>query len=160
MTMRLIFCLVAVMTLGFGFSAAALTIGQIKDVDGTVTIQRASGDETAVAGFALEVQDVIVTGEDGSVGMTFTDNSTLSLGPDTILSITTYFFERSGREDEFEARIDQGTLVATSGEIAKKREGAMTFVTPTTVLGVRGTTFVLRVAPEETETATAAASGN
>ena len=158
--MRLVFCLVALVTLGFGHFAVALTIGQIKDVQGTVTVQRTTGDEVATAGFALEVQDVIVTGEDGSVGMTFSDNSTLSLGPDTILSITKYFFERSGREDEFEARIEQGTLVATSGEIAKKREGAMTFVTPTTVLGVRGTTFVLRVAPQEAETATATASGN
>ena len=92
--------------------------------------------------------------------MTFTDNSTLSLGPDTVLSITKYFFERSGRADQFEARIDQGTLVATSGEIAKKREGAMTFVTPTTVLGVRGTTFVLRVAGQDAETASAATTGN
>lgn len=129
--------------------AFALTIGQVKSVEGEVEIIRNGTSEAAEPGASVEVRDVIVTGADGMAGITFTDNTTLGLGPDTRLNMTTYFFEQAGREDRFEARLDHGTLTATSGRIAKKRQGAMTFVTPTTVLAVRGTSFVLRVARPE-----------
>jgi hypothetical protein len=41
--------------------------------------------------------------------------------------------------------MQRGTLAVVSGQIAKRSPGAMKVKTPTTILGVRGTTFAVQV---------------
>jgi hypothetical protein len=56
-------------------------IGQIKTLTGEVYIVRQSVKRPAQAGDRLEPTDGIITGPDGSVGITFIDNSRFSAGP-------------------------------------------------------------------------------
>jgi hypothetical protein len=41
--------------------------------------------------------------------------------------------------------MQQGTLAIVSGQIAKRSPDAMKVKTPTTILGVRGTTFAVKI---------------
>jgi len=41
--------------------------------------------------------------------------------------------------------MDRGTAVVVSGQIAKRSPEAMKVKTPTSILGVRGTTFAVKV---------------
>ena len=123
-------------------------IGQIKVVSGDAVVIRDGAEEEAKAGTALFEGDVIRTRENSAVGMTFTDNSRVSLGPESELSLETYAFSRPGRENSFDARLKSGSLTATSGEISKSRPLAMRILMPTTVLGVKGTTLAARVAAD------------
>lgn len=120
-------------------------IGQIKVVSGDVTISRKGSETPAKAGTPLFEKDTIKTGENSAVGMTFTDNSRVSLGPESELSLEAYAYSRPGRKNSFDARLKSGSLTATSGQIAKSRPLAMRVLMPTTVLAVKGTTLAARV---------------
>ena len=50
-------------------------------------------------------------------------------------------------QGKFDATLRQGTLAVVSGKIAKQSPEAMTVRTPATILGVRGTEFVISAEP-------------
>ena len=124
---------------------AAVDIGQVKVVKGTVTVERSGQAVPAEAGTRLQTSDVVRTGSDGSVGITMTDNSLLSAGPNSVLALDRYDFDSTTNQGRFDASLRRGTLAVVSGRLAKQSPDAMTLHTPTAVLGVRGTGFVVSV---------------
>jgi hypothetical protein len=120
-------------------------VGQIKVATGQVFVDRNGQSLPGRVGLVLEADDVLRTGADGSVGITMRDNSLLSAGPNSILSLERFEFDPTTSEGRFDARLRRGTLAVVSGRIAKKSPQAMTVRTPTAVLGVRGTEFVVSV---------------
>jgi len=143
-----IFGIVAIVLLALPGANAAGRIGQVKGVSGEAVISRDGRDVMATAGEALFESDIVRTGKNSAVGMTFTDNSRVSLGPNSELALEAYAFRRPGRPNSFDARLKSGSLTAASGRIAKSRPLAMRGLMPTTVLGVKGTTFAARVGRE------------
>ena len=71
------------------------------------------------------------------------DNSLLSAGPNSILSLDRYDFDPTTYQGRFDARLQKGSLAVISGRIAKQAPDAMTVRTPSVILGVRGTEFVV-----------------
>jgi hypothetical protein len=124
---------------------AAADIGQIKLVSGQVTVERQGQVLPAEVGLRLEAADVVKTGSDGAVGITMRDNARLSAGPNSVLALETFDFDPTTSAGRFDARLARGTLAVSSGRIAKQSPQAMTVRTPTAVLGVRGTEFVVSV---------------
>ena len=123
--------------------AAAAEIGQIKTAKGSVTIERDGRTLPGTVGARLQNADVVKTGADSAVGITMDDDSLLSAGPGSILSLDRYAFEPTTGQGRFDASLNKGTLAVISGRIAKGSPDAMTVRTPTAVLGVRGTEFVV-----------------
>ena len=97
----------------------------------------------ATVGSRLQVADVVKTGADGSVGITMDDDSLLSAGPNSALSLDNYAFDSTTNQGRFNTSLNKGTLSVISGRIAKQTPDAMTVRTPTAILGVRGTEFVV-----------------
>jgi len=120
-------------------------VGQIKVATGQVFVDRKGESLAGRVGLVLEADDVLRTGADSSVGITMRDNSLLSAGPNSILSLERFEFDPTTSEGRFDARLQRGTLAVVSGRIAKKSPQAMTVRTPSAVLGVRGTEFVVSV---------------
>lgn len=134
-----------VILLAFAGTVWAQEVGQVKVANGSVQVER-SGQRTPVAvGMAVRQADTLVTGADGSVGVTFSDNSLLSAGPNSTLTIDRYAFDSTTHAGQFDASLRKGTLSVISGKLVKQSPGAMRVRTPSTVLGVRGTEFVVRV---------------
>ena len=129
----------------FATSAAAADIGQIKVSKGSVTVERAAQSLPGVIGTRLQESDVITTGADGSVGITMSDDSLLSAGPNSTLSLDRFAFDSTTHQGQFDASLRKGSLSVISGRIAKQSPDAMTLRTPTAILGVRGTEFVVSV---------------
>lgn len=125
--------------------AAAADIGQIKTSKGQVTIERSGQTLPGSVGTRLQTADIVKTGSDGSVGITMDDDSLLSAGPGTVLSLDRYAFEPTTNQGRFDASLNRGTLAVISGRIAKQTPDAMTLRTPTAILGARGTAFVVSV---------------
>jgi hypothetical protein len=125
--------------------AAAAEIGQIKTVKGQVTIEREGRTLPGTVGTRLQSADVVKTGADSAVGITMDDDSLLSAGPGSVLSLDRYAFEPTTGQGRFDASLNRGTLAVISGRIAKGSPDAMTVRTPTAILGVRGTEFVVSV---------------
>jgi len=77
------------------------------------------------------------------VGITMRDNSLLSAGPNSTLALDRFEFDPTTSRGRFDARLQRGTLAVVSGRIAKQEPSSMTVRTPSAVLGVRGTEFVV-----------------
>jgi hypothetical protein len=127
----------------FVASAGAVEIGQIKIAQGQVTVERKGAALPGRVGMRLEAADVLKTGADGSVGITMADNSLLSAGPNSILSLERFEFDPTSNQGRFDAELQKGSLSVISGRMAKQSPDAMTVRTPSVILGVRGTEFVL-----------------
>jgi hypothetical protein len=124
---------------------AGAEIGQIKTATGEVTIMRNNVQQPAKVGDLLEAADILVTGAESSVGITFIDNSRFSAGPQSRIELQQFRFNPTTQEGEFLTEVKRGTLAIISGQIAKQSPDAMKVKTPTTILGVRGTKFVVQV---------------
>ena len=125
--------------------AHAVDVGQIKVSKGDVAIERSGQSLPGAVGLRLQTADVIKTGSDGSVGITMSDNSLLSAGPNSVLSLDRYAFDTTTNQGQFDSSLRKGTLSVVSGRIAKQSPDAMTVRTPTAILGVRGTEFAVSV---------------
>lgn len=136
------------MVLALGVAvAAAEDAGQIKISKGSAQIERAGKTLPATVGQVVQQGDVVVTGTDGSVGITFRDNSLVSIGPDSALAIDRFVFDSTTHQGNFDASLKQGTLAVVSGKLAKQSPEAMKVKTPAAILGVRGTEFLVRTGP-------------
>jgi hypothetical protein len=124
-------------------------VGLFKVVEGPVTVQRGSQSLPASVGMAVEPADVILTGEGASAGLGFSDSSRLSLGPRSRLVLDRYVFDSTTHEGQFNATLGRGKLAVVSGKIAKHKTDAMTVSTPSSILGVRGTEFVVEAGGRE-----------
>ena len=125
-------------------AAADPAIGQIKSASGEVTVQRGGASQKVAAGDRVYQSDVLATGPDGTLGITFADNSMMSLGPDSRLSLDQFVFDTTTQVGVFESSLTSGTLAVKSGQIVKETPEAMKVRTPGALLGVRGTEFVVR----------------
>ena len=131
----------------FSVSAAALAAdaGEIKVVQGAAHIERGSQRLPARVGMPVQEADRVVTGADGTVGITFADNSLLSIGPRSTFAIDRYVFDSTTHAGKFDSTLSKGTLAVVSGKMVKQSPEAMHVRTPSAIMGVRGTDFVVRV---------------
>lgn len=130
----------------FAAAVSASDIGQIKVTKGVVHVEREGARIPAVVGMPVRQSDKLVTGADGTVGVTFADNSLLSVGPNSTLAVDKFSFDASTHEGQFDASLQRGTLAVVSGKMVKQSPDAMRIRTPASILGVRGTEFVVKVA--------------
>jgi hypothetical protein len=125
--------------------ALADDIGQVKVAKGTVQVEREGKRVPASVGMPVRTADVLVTGADGSAGITLADNSLISVGPNSVFSIDRYRFDSTTHAGEFEGTLRKGKLAAVSGKMVKQSPESMKIRTPTSVMAVRGTEFVVQV---------------
>ncbi|MFZ2267038.1 MAG: FecR domain-containing protein [Azonexus sp.] len=126
-------------------AAAAELAGMVKNSSGQVSIERAGQRLAAAVGTPIHVTDKLRTGADGAVGVTLRDNTLLSAGPNSLISIDKFVFDTTSQAGNISVGIRKGTLSVASGKIAKQTPESVDFRTPTSVLGVRGTEFVIEV---------------
>jgi len=141
--------LVAGLLMAAALSTAAAAngpeIGRIKSVVGAASVARGKTIAAATPGELLEVGDVLWTGPDGRIGVTFVDNSRFAVGPNTRLALSQFEFDDTTHVGKFLTTIDRGSLAVVSGQIAHENKDAMRVRTPTSLLAARGTRFVVRV---------------
>lgn len=141
-----VFAALSVAAVAAGLSPAfALDIGQVKVARGVVYIERAGQRLPVEVGSGVQPSDTVVTGADGSVGITFTDNTMMSAGPNSNLAIDRFWFDSTTHAGAFETSVKRGTLSVVSGKIAKNSPDAMRVSTPAAILGVRGTEFFVQI---------------
>jgi len=147
--MRRRFILAALAATSLAFAAHAETasneIGRVKLASGTASVLRAGKPQLIKPGFVLLKGDTLVTGANGRIGITFSDNSRFAAGPNSRIALNEYSFNPTTHDGQFMVDVDRGSLAIISGQIAKKNKNAMRVRTPTSLLGVRGTRFVVDV---------------
>jgi hypothetical protein len=62
-----------------------------------------------------------------------------------VFSIESYRFDSTTHDGQFDASLKKGSLAVVSGKMVKQTPGSMRVRTPSSVMGVRGTEFLVRV---------------
>ncbi len=120
-------------------------IGRIKTLEGEVTIERGGSASAAKLGTEVFEKDIVKTGENSKTGITFLDQTRLAIGPKSEIQLKDYEFTPEWKKYTFVTKIIRGTMHYTSGLIAKLSPSSTWVETPGGTIGVRGTSFVVRV---------------
>lgn len=134
----------AAIGLMIGTSAAA-EIARVKRSSGAAAVERAGQRLPARPGLQLVAGDRLVTGKDGRISLSFIDNTRFSVGPGSRIQVDSFHYDRTRQQGSFVTRVDRGSLAVVSGRIAKSGKDAMKVRTPNSLLGVRGTRFIVEV---------------
>jgi hypothetical protein len=126
-------------------SPALAEIARVKTTSGAAVVQRGAQKLKPVPGLQLDAGDSLVTGKDGRMGVTFIDNTRFAVGPNSNLSVSEFQYDRMRQKGTMVTQVNRGSLAVVSGKIAKSGRDAMKVRTPNTLLGVRGTKFIVEV---------------
>jgi hypothetical protein len=123
------------------------TIGFVKTVSGNAAVIDAGKPIKAQVGTPIKMGNTLKTGAEGAMGVTFKDNTVMSFGPDTELTVDEYLYAPGRNDLKFGTSMSKGSLQVVSGVIAKLKPGSVTMKTPTGMIGIRGTRFLVKVEP-------------
>lgn len=145
-----VLCLVVLFVFSnIGAAMADSSIGSVKKLNGTATLTRGKAASQVKPGDPVYMGDVLKTGPAGSMGVTFKDNTMISIGPNTVYTIDEYVYQPKDEKISFVSRVSKGTLNFVSGNMAKMAPGSVKVNTSVGTVGIRGTHFLVKVEGEE-----------
>lgn len=121
------------------------SIGKIKSLKGTVSIIRNGSSITAKLGTKLQVKDEIVTSRNSDCSILFKDNTMISLDENTTYIIVAYNYNPKKSNYELKGEVKTGKILFNSGKIPKIASNNVNIKTPSAIIGVKGTKFVMEV---------------
>lgn len=118
--------------------------GTIKQVDGEAWILRnQTARLPAMPGDALAVADRLHTGPKGAISLVMRDGTGLTLGPDSAVHLDQFAYDTTTQQGNLLLELLQGSLRVVTGLLAKVNPDVFKVRTPTSVVGVRGTDFII-----------------
>lgn len=121
------------------------SVADIMNVAGTVMVAKGQDKTPAAPGGKLMQGDVVTTGRDGSVGLSFKDGSRVSLGAESDFLVEKYQFEPQDKSYSMMVLLRKGVAAVSTGKMGKLAPEAMKISTPLATLGIRGTKFLVNV---------------
>ena len=131
------------LTLLAGGVCTAKDVGQVISFKAGVTAQRDGQAVPLDMKSPVGDRDTLTTDATGRAQILFDDDTTVSLGSNTSLSLETVVAE--GANPAFKARMGQGVARFITGKIVEKNPDGFSVVTPDATVGIRGTIFAVRV---------------
>jgi hypothetical protein len=126
----------------------AKAIGKVATVIGSVTIEHvnavvvqanvASQPEQTKVGDSVYLGDVVQTGADGKISITFTDDTAFNLSSNARMALNDFVYDPNGKSNSTFFSLTKGTFTFVAGKVAKT--GNMKIDTPVATMGIRGTT--------------------
>jgi hypothetical protein len=130
--------------------AGAAPIGTVTNLDGTLLVTRPNGS-IKVLGLSSQVEqgDVLSSRNHTYVTVTLTDDSSVTLGPDTDLKLERFVYFKHVRDnDGAEFALGRGSVRITAGVLGTRAGDTFTLATPTATLDIHGASLVAEyVAP-------------
>jgi len=161
------FLVVFLMIAGLGLASSSTTsaqstaqpqansIGQVATLQGNATVTRNNAAPTPLkVNDDIFKNDVLQTGGNGALGVTFDDETTFNLSANARIVIDEFVYQEGGAKNSALFNIGRGTVAFVASQVAKT--GDMKITTPTATMGIRGTTGVVDV-PESAAGGTAEA---
>ncbi len=129
--------------------AGAAVVGRLTQVEGRVNLLK-GGNLPAITvktGDPVEPGDVVRTKSLSRAQITFIDNSTLTISPESRIAIAEYLVDPAQGKRRAVLEIFQGLALAVVNKIFKVEEPDFIIKTHTAVMGVRGTEIGMRLSP-------------
>ena len=135
------------------------SIGKVVTATGSVTIEHANavvvqanipvgGVGQTKAGDLVYKGDVVRTGADGKVGITFTDGTAFNLSSNARMVLNEFVYDPNGTSNSTLFSLSKGTFTFIAGKVAKT--GDMKIDTPVATMGIRGTTPHVEISDDGT----------
>jgi hypothetical protein len=135
-------------------------IGKVVTATGSVTIEHAnavivqanipagSGGAATKIGDAVYRGDVVQTGADGKIGITFTDGTAFNVSSNARMVLNEFVYDPNGMSNSTLISLTKGTFTFIAGKVAKT--GDMKIDTPAGTMGIRGTTPHVEISDDGT----------
>jgi hypothetical protein len=118
-------------------------IGNVATVTGSASVIRNDQTTPLKVKDDIYLNDVVQTGANSALGITFIDATTFNLKASTKITIDNYVYEDGGKNNAAIFDVAKGTAAFVAASVAKT--GDMKITTPTATLGIRGTTGLVEV---------------
>lgn len=136
-------------------NASITPIGKVVTAAGSVSIEHVSAvvvqaslgqSGAAKVGDSVYLGDVVSTGSDGRVGISFTDGTAFDLSPNARMVMNEFIYDPNSKSNSSLLSLTKGTFTFVAGKIAKS--GDMKVNTPVATMGIRGTTPRVEIADD------------
>jgi hypothetical protein len=132
-----------------GDAPTLASVGSVTKLSGDASVRHADGTSSPLKqGDQIFQGDVIQTGANGQIGVTFDDGAVFSLGQKGRMTVDEMTWDPATAKGAETLSVITGPFSFVSGEIAKTGIDAMSIKTPVATIGVRGTTGAGFAAPE------------
>jgi len=121
--------------------------GTAKLVKGQVSVTDGARERPLAAGDGLSARDTVVTGADSSASFVLRDGTVIVVGPASRMELREFAFDATTYQGNMVVGVLRGTMRMVSGLIRKNRPDAVSIETPTALIGIRGTDFIVDVDP-------------
>jgi hypothetical protein len=118
-------------------------VGSVATLQGTASVTRNNATSALALRDPVYKSDVLQTNVDGTLGITFDDETTFTLKPNTRLAVDEFVYQEGGTDNAAIFNVVRGTAAFVAAEVA--HTGNMKIDTPTSSLGIRGTTGLVEV---------------
>lgn len=123
--------------------------GIVTHLSGPLLAKKADGTVKILAQKStVEQGDTLVSEKNTYARIKFTDNSEITLRPDSQLKIDSFSFDEAKPENDNAAfELIKGGLRAITGILGKRNKERVSMRTPTATIGIRGTTYIAEYIP-------------
>ncbi len=126
-----------------GGAAAAQVIGHVTKLAGTATVVRNGVSIILNNGDNVEKGDVVQSGSDSTLGITFIDGTVFGLSSNARMVLNEMVYDPNGSNNSSLISLVAGTISFVAGETAK--HGDMKVDTPVATMGIRGTAVLVEI---------------
>ncbi|WP_245318578.1 VCBS domain-containing protein [Bradyrhizobium sp. DOA1] len=123
--------------------AAAQVIGHVTKLVGSATAIRNGVSVILNNGDNVEKGDVVSTGADSTLGITFIDGTVFGLSSNARMVLNEMVYDPNGSSNSSLLSLVAGTITFVAGETAK--HGDMKIDTPVATMGIRGTAVLTQI---------------
>lgn len=124
-------------------AAAAQVIGHVTKLSGSATAIRNGVSVILNNGDNVEKGDVVSTGADSTIGITFIDGTVFGLSSNARMVLNEMVYDPNGSNNSSLLSLVAGTITFVAGETAK--HGDMKIDTPVATMGIRGTAVLTQI---------------
>ncbi|TMJ51702.1 MAG: hypothetical protein E6G85_13925 [Alphaproteobacteria bacterium] len=126
-----------------GATAAGQVIGHVTKLAGTATAVRNGVSIILHQGDNVEKGDVVQSGSDSTLGVTFIDGTVFGLSSNARMVLNEMVYDPNGSSNSSLISLVAGTISFVAGETAK--HGDMKIDTPVATMGIRGTAVLVEI---------------
>ncbi|WP_234263393.1 FecR family protein [Hydrogenophaga sp. NFH-34] len=122
-------------------------VGTFKQIEGEVWLVRDGVRAPVRSGDPVTEAGRIQTGPGGAASVILKDGTVLTAGPETVMDLSRFQYDSTTQEGNFLLDLLQGSVRVVTGLLAKVNPERFKVQTPTSVVGVRGTDFIVEANP-------------
>ncbi|HAS89733.1 MAG TPA: hypothetical protein DCS48_10580, partial [Desulfovibrio sp.] len=120
-------------------------IGVVTGLSGEAFAQTASGTRVLEPGSPIFQGEELITGDNSNVEVRFVDDTLISQGGNSRISLDDYVYDPDGGASSFLGEIAEGAFRTVTGKIAEQNPDRFKLGSPLATIGIRGTIILSEV---------------